>query len=474
MRNPKKLGSSSKKKKSKTNATEESVSADVNMTAGPSNGNIPAERPKVWRAGVDVVEDDEELQFDPSAYDCLHAFRLQWPCLSFDILRDTLGAKRMEFPHTLFCVAGTQADNAQDNTVAVMRLSNLTRIKQRRSQNEEEDDDSDSSSDDEAETNTPGRPSLEVRMVKHHGGVNRIRCMPQQPHVCATWGDTGRVQVWDMGAHVRTLAEPSTGTSSTSPAPERQAPLHIFSGHQDEGFALDWSPVTSGRLVTGDCRGKIHLWEPTEGGKWTVNKTPFSGHTSSVEDLQWSPTEAQVFASCSADQKLVVWDARVSDKPALSIKAHEADVNVISWNRLASCMLASGSDDGTFRIWDLRSFKEDAFVAHFKYHKQPITSVEWSFYDSSVLAVSSADNQLTVWDLSLERDTEEEAEFVAQQEAMQAEVPEDIPPQLVFVHQGQADMKELHWHAQIPGMLVSTARDGFNAFRPSNLGTLNM
>ncbi len=38
-------------------------------------------------------------------------------------------------------------------------------------------------------------------------------------------------------------------------------------------------------------------------------------------------------------------------------QAHDSDVNVLSWNRQVAYMLASGSDDGALKIWDLRSFQ---------------------------------------------------------------------------------------------------------------------
>ena len=68
-------------------------------------------------------------------------------------------------------------------------------------------------------------------------------------------------------------------------------PIFTFSGHGQEGYAMDWSKACQGRLITGDCDRNIQLFEPVGNANapsWSVNSNvPFSGHTASVEDLQW-------------------------------------------------------------------------------------------------------------------------------------------------------------------------------------------
>jgi ribosome assembly protein RRB1 len=228
---------------------------------------------------------------------------------------------------------------------------------------------------------------------------------------------------------------------------------------------LAWSPLKAGRLASGDCKRHLHVWEPQEGGAWAVSPV-YNGHADSVEDIAWSPTEETVFATCGVDRTVRIWDTRERARSMLSVAAHDADVNVVSWSALVAHMLASGGDDGSLRIWDLRAFKDGGFVGHFAYHKGAVTSVEWSPYEGSMLATAGADNAVAVWDLALEADPEEEAALAPEGNAVPLE---ELPPQLLFVHAGQTDVKELHWHAQIPGMICSTAADGFNLFRPSNL-----
>ncbi|KAJ1544543.1 ribosome biosynthesis protein rrb1 [Nowakowskiella sp. JEL0078] len=139
-------------------------------------------------------------------------------------------------------------------------------------------------------------------------------------------------------------------------------------------------------------------------------------------------------------------------------------------------LLASGSDSGVFSIWDLRTWQSPSITqqktepaATFLWHKSAITAIEWAPHDESMLVVSGADDQISIWDLSLERDAEEEAAVIAQQQSTDLKRNElSVPAQLLFIHQGQKQVKEVHWHKQIPGLIVSTSAESFNVFKTIN------
>ncbi|XP_073703698.1 glutamate-rich WD repeat-containing protein 1 [Garra rufa] len=405
---------------------------------------------KVYVPGLQPLQPGEELEMDRSAYRMYHECQTGAPCLSFDVVRDGEGEGREQFPLSLVLCAGTQADTALSNRLIVMRMHNLHETEKDKDENESSDEESDDDEEDEDK-----KPQLELAMMPHYGGINRVRVTQRgEQTLAAVWSEKGQVEIFDLRPQLEAVHS-SAAMSAFIKQQKEATPLFSFSGHMSEGFAIDWSPKVPGRLVSGDCKKNIHVWEPQEGGTWKVDQRPFSSHSKSVEDLQWSPTEATVFASCSVDQSIRVWDTRAPPNSMLTANgAHSSDINVISWNRTEPFIL-SGGDDGLLKVWDLRQFQSGRPVASFKQHSAPVTSVEWNPVDSSVFAASGADDVVSQWDLSVEScDMGEQAEGLKQ-----------LPPQLLFLHQGQKEVKEIHWHPQIPGVLISTALSGFNIFR---------
>eukprot|EP01136_Pigoraptor_vietnamica_P005517 Opistho-1_new@37277 len=232
---------------------------------------------------------------------------------------------------------------------------------------DEEESDSEETEDD---------PMLEYRHVRHPGGVNRlrVRATPLPSSCCDTVGclaltllasHAGVPQVPQPHRHVgRHGPRARVGHGAVykrarrplgRPAGPHRAHLHVPGapgGGLCDGLVDDCPGAVGGsrgvavpvfaasyvaaergcvvvqcvgqrvtvlrccfRLLTGDCRKHIYLWNMHEGGSWAVDKVPFNGHAQSVEDLQWSPTESEVCATqarCSVSIRLCARLAHMS------------------------------------------------------------------------------------------------------------------------------------------------------------------
>jgi ribosome assembly protein RRB1 len=129
----------------------------------------------VWRPGIDKLAEGEVLEHDPSAYVMLHAMSVEWPCLSFDVVPDRLGASRTKLPLTATFVAGTQADTPGANKLLVLRATNLCKTQEKPLRDDSDDEEDSDESDEDGED----EPQLYTHRIPHPGGVNRVRVMPQ-------------------------------------------------------------------------------------------------------------------------------------------------------------------------------------------------------------------------------------------------------------------------------------------------------
>lgn len=449
----------------------------------------------IFRPGIDKLKEGETLVCDETAYDTLHRVNVEWPSMTLDVIGNgangtytNMGSVVQDtYPCNCTIVMGSQAQDISKNKLVFMKLSNMHRTrgakkgsKKKRNTMNDNDDDSDDSDDDESMDDEDEGPSyvneegiIQNAEIKHDSTVNRVRVMPQHANIVAVWGESGRVSLFDAEPALDTLNLDNKNRMSTKRniSPGSIRPFYSYTGHRVEGYALDWSRVKEGNLLSGACNGSIYLWENNNNGaNWSVGTDRFRGHRGSVEDIQWSPMEGTVFASCGVDKSIKFWDTRNYRKPQINIQdAHSADVNVISWNKIEGHLLVSGGDDGLIKVWDLRNLKQDsnesgAPSAEFKQHQKPITAVQWHPNDASMLTASSEDGTISIWDLAVERDAEEEL-----REGVVLSGSDQYPPQLLFIHMGQKNTKEVMWHPSFTSLLVSTAEDGINVFKPSNI-----
>lgn len=401
---------------------------------------------------------DEVLEADPTVYEMLHNVNLPWSCLTVDVLPDNLGDERRSFPASMSITTATQAPKAKDNELMILKLSQLSKTLVKDGNEDNESD------DDEDEDNDGSDPIMESETIPLRDTTNRIRVSPHASktgeYFTATMSENGDAYIFDLSSQFKSLHTPGYVVPKNN-----KKPIHTIRSHGNvEGYGLDWSPlIDTGALLTGDVSGRTFLTKRTS-SNWTTDKTPFTYNDQSIEDIQWSKSERTVFATGGCDGYVRIWDTRSKKhKPSINIIASQSDVNVISWSEQVNYLLASGHDDGSWGVWDLRNFKPNQEkvtpVASYNFHKAPITSINFNPLDASIIAVGSEDNTVTLWDLAVEADDEE-----IKQQRREIKEMEDIPPQLLFVH-WQKDVKEVQWHRQIPGALVSTGKDGLNIWK---------
>lgn len=128
----------------------------------------------------------------------------------------------------------------------------------------------------------------------------------------------------------------------------------------------------TGVQVSGSSDTTLRIWKrympgndqgiaPTDGEPTWKCVCVLSGHhLGPVYDVHWCHLNNAI-ATASGDDTIKVFTEEAGCDPhaptfhcALTLPAaHSEDVNTVCWNPVTAGLLASGSDDGTVKIWDL-------------------------------------------------------------------------------------------------------------------------
>jgi len=131
---------------------------------------------------------------------------------------------------------------------------------------------------------------------------------------------------------------------------------------------------------------------------------PLTGHTDDVNSVAWSP-DGSLIASGGRDRKIRLWNAKTLEllnkklwdtfegKNVKPFLVHDDQINAIVW-KSDGTQFASGSADGTIRIWD----PSTGGLIQMKRIGPGILDIAWS-PDGSTLASIDFRHQMFLWNL---------------------------------------------------------------------------
>lgn len=146
-------------------------------------------------------------------------------------------------------------------------------------------------------------------------------------------------------------------------------------------------------------------------------------HTRMVTDIDWHCKEPLLLATCSIDSFTHLWDLRDARKPSMSLNAvcmcklifikeifllryhlsYQAGATQVGFNRISGNLLAA-AHDGDLRIWDIR--KGAAPIHYITAHLARVHGINWSHRRESCLATASQDGTVKYFDVNNPRRAE--------------------------------------------------------------------
>ncbi len=201
-------------------------------------------------------------------------------------------------------------------------------------------------------------------LTGHTGKVRAVAWHPSEAKL-ASAGDQGEVFVWDLN---------------------QLSIKKRLEGHQGEVFDVAWHPAGC-LLATGGKDGTVRLWDAASGQIRDI----LAGHQSFVRSVTWHPDARYLASSAAGNNKIIIWDLQLS-QPMITLTGHTDWIRQVAWDTSGE-RLASASDDGTARIWQVNRIPGITILAG---HTDEPNEVVWH-PNGRLLASGAKDGTVRLW-----------------------------------------------------------------------------
>lgn len=224
------------------------------------------------------------------------------------------------------------------------------------------------------------------------------------PETCLLSCDSSRVKIHRLSKLDRDAAD--IETILFSPAQKKTPTKRVCVAFNQElgilTLSLSDGPVELFKSYGGPLLKKVALIEvqrkPADCLAWHPAKAPFSDCNSRL--MYW-------LAFSSTDGRISVFDLSRLEKPSpnvhrilqptLQFSGQSSKIVSLAWSPFRENLLASASFDQTVQVWDVDKAQ---LVATYQGHRRRVFSVCWSPVDSDVLFSGGEDNIVRCWKLS--------------------------------------------------------------------------
>ncbi|KAH8739582.1 WD40 repeat protein [Cryptosporidium ryanae] len=285
-------------------------------------------------------------------------------------------------------------------------------------------------------------------LIPHDGEPNKVIHSPSNVDIIASKTTTGNVNLYDL----KSMLE---GKVNKFPVVTDRKPTLVLSGHDLEGWALNWNEINESYLASGSDDMMICVWD-FNSGEYNGNSSieplvKFKGHKKSVQDLAWHPSNENLLISVGDDGLIMMWDIRESRTPCYftnnstdnlnnnnqnnssskkkiigySCFKHSNStnsLNSVEFNPFQTNLIAVGGSNPAVLLYDIRNM--NSCLHSFNGHTGQINRIKFLLEDVSLLASASSDCTVSIWDMT---------KIGMEQRPDEAE---DGVPELIFTHSG--------------------------------------